>query len=769
MLAVIAALLVALYALVGVFALPPVLRDALAKRAAQAGLELQVGRLATHPFRLTVDADDVQLATRDGKRLVAARHASVDLTWASLWRRTWIVERALLNEPALYALPAASGNGSGSAPSIEVRELTVQNGTLALANVPRLEHLQLVLRDLATYNGSAALASGGSLRTQGTLSLSPLTATGELHVANAALSEAWRYLPRTMGEAPRGELGGALHYRYAGGKLALSQANVQARLAQGGNATLAGELTLAPLRARLALTADAVPLPLLQPWLATKTRVQMHAGVLDARGTLRLGDDAGYEGAVAIREARMDGPQGALVGWRSLATKNLHLAFAPFAAHADEVLAEAPNINLVIGPQGEVNIAAVFAGDAAPAAKSERPAISVDRLTIQAGNLRFTDRSLATPFSTTVHDLAGGVSGLNTRAKAPARVELAGRVGKYGEARLRGALEPVAPATQTNLQLRLSNLALADFTPYAVKFAGYRIESGRLTANLRYRVREGRLVGTNQLEFERLQLGEKVQSAGALDLPLDLAVALLTDSQGRINLAIPVSGDLRDPQFDLGGLIAKAVRNTLARIVSAPFRALASLFGGKGEPQELRELDFEPGAATLAPPEEEKLARLAQALKERPRLALSIQPGYDAQADLQALKRVALLRELAKRAGYSAAAAGSSSATLDARDPKIRRAAERLWLDRGGEASELDRLKPRDPGYGQRLLAALADKTEMPPQAVQTLAAERAQAVRNALTRAGIDASRLTVGNAAAVQSQADGVPTVLSLSANAG
>src|SRR5204862_4771357 len=141
--------------------------------------------------------------------------------------------------------------------------------------------------------------------------------------------------------------------------------------------------------------------------------------------------------------------------------------------------------------------------------------------------------------------------------EAPARVGLTGRVGKYGDARGRGAREPVGPATRTNLELRRRNLALADFTPYAVKFAGYRIEAGQLSATLRYRVREGRLVGSNQLEFDRLKLGEKVQSAGALDLPVDLAVALLTDAQGRINLAVPVTGALRDPRFALGGVSAE--------------------------------------------------------------------------------------------------------------------------------------------------------------------------------------------------------------------
>jgi len=545
---------------------------------------------------------------------------------------------------------------------------------------------------------------------------------------------------------------------------------VQARLESGGHLALRGNLTAAPLDAQLALEAKDLPLSLAAPWLAERGAIHIAAGVLDAKGTLHLGKEVRYEGAAAIRDARIDGPQGELLAWQSLGTTALRLGFAPFSLHADEMLARAPRANLVIAQDGKLNIAAAVTaggaegGKATPAA---RPAITIGRLRVESGRLDVADRTLEPPFATSVRDLAGALAGLTTTAEdAPARVELNGRVGKYGEARVRGALEPVAPATRTNVQLTLRNLALADFTPYAVKFAGYRIESGRLSATLRYRVREGRLVGSNQLEFDRLKLGEKVQSAGALDLPVDLAVALLTDAQGRINLAIPVTGDLRDPQFDLGGLIAKALHNTLAKIVGAPFRALASLVGHDSAAGELDQLSFEAGSATLPPPEEENLARIAEALGSRPQLRVSVRAGYDPQADAQALRRAAVLREVAKRAGYSAAAGAGAPAALDLRDEKIRRAAESLYLARAGTAYELGTLKPREQGYGQRLIAALADKTELPADAAPTLARRRAQAVRAALIKDGVDAARIEVADATPVKAGKDGVPTGLALDA---
>lgn len=770
----IAAFFVALYGVLGNLLAPSLIRSKLVEQAARAGFELRFGAIATHAFPLVLNAYDVQLSTREGGRILYANRATIDLAWSSLWRRAWIVQHVGLEKPVLYALPAAPRARSGSEstlPAVIVRELRVERGILALPDVPHLEHIALRAVDISTvaghanaFSASAAMTGGGAAHTDGKLSLLPLQVEGELRITGAALAQAWRYLPSSMGEPPAGELSASAHYRYAAGKLALSKVDALAKSAGGATLQVRGEVALAPLAGRLQLEARKVPLDLAQPWLAAKTRVRIVSGGVDAHGTVRLGAKYGYDGAIAIHDARIDAAEGELFAWRSLAAADVRLDFAPFGARATELVATGARVNVVIGPHGELNIARAFAAGGARPARAERPAIAVDRLRIEEGRLDFADRSLATPFATTVENLAGALSGLSTAGEAPARVELAGRVGRYGEAHLRGLLEPVAPATRTNLQLRLRNLALADFTPYAVKFAGYRIRGGRLSAQLRYRVRDGRLVGSNDLEFHRLQLGEKVQSAGVLDLPIDLAVALLTDAEGRINLAIPVSGNLRDPQFDIGGLVAKALRNTLANVVSAPFRMLASLLGTGADADELKQLGFAPGSAALSPPQEEQLARIAQALAERPQLALTIRAGYDPQADLQALKRAALLRELAARAGYSAAAGASAPAAIDARDPKIRHAAERLYLARGGQAFDLARLKPREPGYAQRLLGALVEKTDVAADVLSALAERRAQAVREALTGAGVEAARIIVGPAAVAEAQEEGIGTTLSL-----
>lgn len=744
------ALLLVLYAAFGYLLAPSLLRNALLARASEAGLELRTGRIATDPFRLVLDAYDVQVFA--GKqRLLEARRASVDLTWASLWRRAWVVERVALQAPVLYGFAPQKKQAAAGAPSVVVRDIAISEGRLRLAGVPHLDAVQLSAHDDA-FSASARPASGGSLRTQGELALAPFAVSGKLQVSDASLAEAWRYLPEAAGKAPAGTLGGALHYRYADGRLALSQASARAQLASGGSLRLSGELGLPPFSADLQLDAQALPLALARPFLAGRTELEPAAGTLSAQGRLRFGKQPGYEGSAALREARIAGPQGELLAWQALETGRLRLEFSPFALHAGEVLARAPRARVAIAPGGELNLARAFsgggkaAGGAKAAGQGARLRLAIDRLRIENGRVDFSDRSLDTPFATTATQLAGAMTQLDSAAEQPARVELAGRVGRYGDARLRGAIDLAAPADRTNLVLRFRNLALAEFTPYAAKFAGYRIKSGRLSAELHYRVREGRLVGANDLVFDRLQLGEKVESASALDLPVDLAVALLTDERGRIDLAIPVSGDLRDPQIDLGGLLAKAVRNTLGKIVSAPFRMLASLFGGRDEG--LDEIRFEPGSAALAPPEEETIARLAKALAERPRLALTIRGGYDPQADRRALQRAALLRE------------------LDPRDAKGVFAAERLYLARGGRTADLAAFKPRTPGYGRRLLDALAQQTGIAGDALHSLAGTRAQAVRQALAKSGIDAKRIELAGAAEAEAGDQGVPTALRLEA---
>ena len=76
---------------------------------------------------------------------------------------------------------------------------------------------------------------------------------------------------------------------------------------------------------------------------------------------------------------------------------------------------------------------------------------------------------------------------------------------------------------------------MTQLTPYSATFVGRRIVAGTLDIDLAYKIDRSELLGENKVVVRRLQLGERVESPGAMRLPLDLAIAILSDSQGVID------------------------------------------------------------------------------------------------------------------------------------------------------------------------------------------------------------------------------------------
>jgi hypothetical protein len=702
------------------------------------------------------------------------------LAWSSLWRRGWILEEVRIDGPdvALGKLPEtkAADAGSEAGPvAVTIRSLIVENGTLRYAPAGlALEALSLRVQGLSTldaaagtYEAAARLADGaGQLASRGSVALAPLAAEGTLSVA--ALRAA-QLLPKAAGQ-----LQGEARYVYADGALTLHevavsgnglayegielpQASVRAReipipprepfalaaqaeVAPHGKLAADGHLGFAPFQLHASLTADTLPLARAQRWLPQGVAVSIASGTVSGTGLLDIAGHVSYQGSAAIRDLRLEerGSGALLLAWREGETDALRFRSARPSIEAGEIVLRAPEGRLVIEENGAVNFAAVFAGDG----EGDGMRAAFERLRVEEGVLHFADRSLATPFQATIGELSGAVLGFSTGQNDPARVRLDGRVQPYGVARIRGTINLNAPTTLADITAAFRNLRLSAFNPYIVKFAGRRIESGTLSAKLRYEVRDGRLVGSNQLAFQNMRLGEKMEERGVLDLPLDLAVALLADANGRIDLAVPVRGNLNDPQFDIGAIVARALGNVVRKIVSAPFRALASLFGAGGEDEDPGAIGFAPGAAALSPPAEENVARVARGLAERPGLAVEVRGGYDPARDLQALRLRAAREAVASAAGVET--------PLDLSDPKVVQAAEALYLRRGGERAALEALRKGEQSYGRALLGRLAATAQIEDDAARLLARERAETVRAALLEQGVDPARVGIGEAVA-------------------
>lgn len=426
-----------------------------------------------------------------------------------------------------------------------------------------------------------------------------------------------------------------------------------------------------------------------QPYLAGRTTLAIAGGKLSTQG--RLDYDAqgpSFRGDFALRELRLAETDGnVLLAWKNLASPELTLT--PRRLDLGELRLSGLDTQLIIDKDKNINFRRALkpreeeAGGAPPPAPGASPpfVVNIDRLRFYNGELDFADHSLLLPFGTRIHGLRGSIGNLSSQPGAPGQLELDGEVDEYGMARAVGQVDLFHPKDFMDLRVIFRNVEMTRLTPYTATFAGRKIDSGKLSLDLQYKIEQRQLQGENQVVMERLVLGERVESPSAKELPLDLAIAILQDADGRIDLGLPVAGSLDDPEFSYGQIVWKAIANVLTKIVTAPFRALGALLGG-GE--KVEDIAFEAGAAQLSPPEREKLARLADALAKRPGLVLAI-GGRHAEADRVALQDVQLRRAVIVRMGQRVSERGDPG-PLSSRQPKVQAALEALYGDRFGSA-----------------------------------------------------------------------------------
>ena len=479
-------------------------------------------------------------------------------------------------------------------------------------------------------------------------------------------------------------------------------------LREGGLLTASGQFVPGTGAVDAQLNLKQLALAPVQPLLAQHLKLKLAGGAVSGSGRLTTGGGAPkapkvrYEGGVDIAGLVLNETDGKrFASWKSVRADKLTASVGPDFVDIPELRVVEPNAQLIIendrslnaqrllvkAPEPATAPAPATATATAPAADAGFP-VRVRRVRLQDAKLDFADLSLRPQFAAKIYELNGVVTGLSTRRDARSQIELDGRIDEFGLARVRGQLNPFAPTDNTDLNVVFKNVDMVSASPYTMKFAGYKVAEGKISLDLQYKVRNRQLDGTNQIVLDKLTLGERIDSPDALKLPLELALAILKDSDGRIDLGLPVSGDMNDPQFSYGALIWKAVGNVLTKIVTAPFRALGNLLGISAD--KLEAIDFDAGSAVLLPPEREKLKQVAQILAKREQLKLAV-PGQYSDTDGAALRAQAVRRAVAAKAGIKLEA-GEEAGPLNLGERKIRGALRELYAERFGKA-ELDKQK----------------------------------------------------------------------------
>ncbi len=447
--------------------------------------------------------------------------------------------------------------------------------------------------------------------------------------------------------------------------------DLQTGAGKAGKLSALGTLALAPFKLDLALEVDKVSLLPLQPYASESVNLRLTQAQLSGKGRVALATAAdgslagGFKGDASVdRVTTVDKTSTSdFVSWKALALSGMDVQIAPFAMSVDKVALSDFFARVIIDPTGRINLqdirtsagngersltdaserAAVAAVPvAAPEAVKPLPPIRINALVLSGGRVRFTDNFIRPNYSATLQELGGAVNGLSSAPDANADVTLRGLV-NGAPLSIAGRINPLKRDLFLDVKAEVRGIEMATLSAYADKYVGYGIDKGKLSFEVAYLLENRQLKSDNRLIMDQLAFGKETSNPDVKRLPVGLAVALLSDRNGVIDISVPVGGTLDDPEFSIGGIILKVVGNAIMKTVTSPFALLASAFGGD---EELSSVDFEAGRATITTAAEAKLVTLAKALLERPGLKLDIVGHADPARDIDALKQVSIERKL---------------------------------------------------------------------------------------------------------------------------
>ena len=424
-------------------------------------------------------------------------------------------------------------------------------------------------------------------------------------------------------------------------------------LGKQGKLQAAGNVQLSPTSAQLKVATQDIDLRLAQAYLSPFIRLELRSGLLGSDLDVQLKSTEPLALSVT-GSAHVDQlhtldtlRERDFLRWKQVRVGGLDYRHGESLA-IERVELDQPYARFVINENLTTNVSELIVPQ--PAAPNEsktdagKPlAIRIGGVAINDGSANFADFSLTPSFATAVQQMNGRIGVLDNQKPQAASVDIQGKVDRYAPMSIKGKLTPFDPLNSLDIATSFKNVELTTITPYSGKFAGYRIRKGRLNLDLHYRIEKGQLNAENKVLVENLQLGERVDSPDAVDLPIRLAVALLKDTQGRIAIELPVQGDLNNPQFSVMPIVWQTLRNLVLRAAQAPFKFIAGLVGGSNV--DLSTVPFVAGSAELQGDARQALDTLAKALEERPNLRLEVEGQAAQSADGPLLAEQRLQRE----------------------------------------------------------------------------------------------------------------------------
>jgi hypothetical protein len=572
---------------------------------------------------------------------------------------------------------------------------------------------------------------------------------------------------------------------------------LKATLNRKGSLNVTGDVTAQPLKLGLKINGNRLDAAAFEPYFGSALNATIASALLNAQGNLTFAQvkdtpRATYRGDVALVDVRMldKATSDPFAGWRSLALSNLKANYDEKGTDIDAARVTFSNFygRVLLDAQGRLNLKDVVAKESGPAQSLTRDAskgepvplspqaasapaaaqqasapapasapvvvkaatppqnpvrMHFGQLVLQDGRVTYTDNFIKPNYTANLVAIKGTVGAFGTDSTTSAPVDVAANLAGNGPISIKGSVNPLIEKPALDLTATAHDIELTNLTPYSAKYAGYPITKGKLNVDLHYQLANDQLSANNHIFIDQLTFGDRVENDTATKLPVKLAISLLKNTRGQIDVNLPVSGSLSNPEFSVGGLIWHAVLNLIAKAVTSPFTLLANAFGGGGE--DLGYVEFAPGSYELTDAQQKKLDTVVKMLTEKSSIRLDLIGRVDPAQDTSGLRDAYVERLVRQQKLKDVVGQGES---IDPMSVKVDKGEYSKYLTRAYKAADFK--KPRNLVGLQKTLPdadmkqALADHAPADDNALRALAQQRAQAVRQYLD-GKIDSSRVFV------------------------
>lgn len=799
-------------------ALPDVIRQQAHDFGTKIGYQIQIGRIESAPLAFRIKLHDLGLLTSQGEALLKLDQLEMDARFLPLLQGDVSLERLALTNPEIL-LARSPGSGAkdvrwnwqrfvdavtqsvstdtaqddkSTTMKISVDSLMIEGARLAVHDrqekaVYDLGPFSLHLTEFNNVD-AAGRVGGSALQSKYMVNL------GKVVVPLPALPGLPdRALQFDKVVARGGLMSDAEGTLKANLDLALDEGQIKSswllNSGNDGSSALTGQVSLADLA--------------VVPWLNFLPSNERLEGKGVVSGDFKIQQNASaltVDGDFKIDafDVRVFGAERSLLGWSSNRLSQFHLVLPQEANKAglltiNDISLVDPRFRFVLNAQRISNFRSLFSQPesvvgtphrailennepqslnqpaaaqplAAATPKTVVPGFRYDirNVRIKNGRMFFADESITPVFRVGVTELNGSVQGISNEPNRFASLVLNGRAAKTGSLRARGQLAFADPRQNNDVSLNFRNIPLNTTNPYTMTFAGYPIDDGRIDVDLRYVTRDGALEGKNRFLIKKIKLGEPVADYQGTRLPLGLAIALLEDSDGMIDVNIPVKGNVNEPEFSLGHLVWQAVKTVLSNVVTAPFRALGAILGIDN----IDAIAFVPGESNLPLEGNEDLHKIAEFLAKRPKANLQIHGTYDPAVDAAELARALADTAILDASGIKVVV-GEPLPLPNLTDPKIKAGLNTAYAAQVGRITLSQRLLmlPDSPARDRLLREELIQSYKISDDQLKQLAKQRANAVMARLLEVDSKlADRMSIGDTETVTAEDGMVPIRVNL-----